>query len=35
MNRLAKKGEADRVIHDLMPKHLYTGKRTVGKNDRR
>lgn len=31
----AKKGEADRHIPDLKPKHLFTGKRGVGKTDRR
>jgi nucleolar GTP-binding protein len=35
MNQNAKKGEGDRVIPDLMPKHLYTGKRSNGKNERR
>nr|WCZ58675.1 nucleolar GTP-binding protein [Seculamonas ecuadoriensis] len=28
-------GEADRVVNTKMPKHLYSGKRTIGKNDRR
>jgi nucleolar GTP-binding protein len=31
----AKKGEADRHIPNLMPKHLYSGKRGMGKTDRR
>jgi len=31
----AKKGEADRTIVDLMPKHLFSGKRGIGKADRR
>eukprot|EP00434_Breviolum_minutum_P016533 symbB.v1.2.014573.t1/scaffold1041.1/size142482/3 len=29
------KGEADRWIPDLKPKHLYSGKRGIGKTDRR
>jgi len=33
--KLAKKGEADRSIPDLKPKHLNTGKRGIGKNQRR
>ncbi|XP_043920621.1 GTP-binding protein 4 [Protopterus annectens] len=35
MNRLGKKGEADRVVLDLKPKHLLSGKRKAGKKDRR
>eukprot|EP01080_Neovahlkampfia_damariscottae_P010466 gene10466-2988_t len=35
MNQNAKKGEGDRVIYDLKPKHLFAGKRGVGKNERR
>jgi nucleolar GTP-binding protein len=31
----AKKGEADRTILNLMPRHLFSGKRGNGKNDRR
>jgi nucleolar GTP-binding protein len=31
----AKKGEADRTIPNLMPKHLYSGKRGIGKTQRR
>jgi len=34
-NRLAKIGEADRRIPSKMPKHLFTGKRGIGKTDRR
>ena len=34
-NRNAKKGEADRVILNMKPKHLYAGKRSSGKTDRR
>jgi nucleolar GTP-binding protein len=33
--KLARKGEGDRHIFDLKPKHLFTGKRGVGKTDRR
>ena len=35
MNRNAKKGEADRKILDMKPKHLLSGKRKMGKTDRR
>ena len=31
----ARKGEADRHIPNLMPKHLYSGKRGNGTTDRR
>lgn len=34
-NRDARKGEADRVIPNLKPKHLFSGKRSIGKTDRR
>ncbi|XP_069119570.1 GTP-binding protein 4-like [Argopecten irradians] len=34
-NRDAKKGEGDRVILNMMPKHLYAGKRGTGKTQRR
>ncbi|RHN39333.1 putative nucleolar GTP-binding protein [Medicago truncatula] len=34
-NKNAKRGEADRVIVNLKPKHLYSGKRSKGKTDRR
>ncbi|KAL6606017.1 hypothetical protein ACP70R_041670 [Stipagrostis hirtigluma subsp. patula] len=34
-NKDAKKGEADRVIPTLKPKHLYSGKRSNGKTSRR
>jgi len=34
-NRDARKGEGDRVILNMKPKHLFTGKRTVGKTQRR
>jgi nucleolar GTP-binding protein len=34
-NRLGKAGEADRVINTKMPKHLFSGKRGLGKTDRR
>ena len=35
MNRNAKKGEADRKILDMKPKHLFAGKRKAGKTQRR
>ncbi|GMT25171.1 hypothetical protein PFISCL1PPCAC_16468, partial [Pristionchus fissidentatus] len=35
MNQEARKGEADRRNFDLMPKHLFSGKRGSGKTDRR
>lgn len=35
MNKRAKTGEADRVIITKMPKHLFSGKRGIGKTDRR
>mmetsp|Transcript_77538 Transcript_77538/g.146305 ORF Transcript_77538/g.146305 Transcript_77538/m.146305 type:complete len:643 (-) Transcript_77538:48-1976(-) len=34
-SKLGHKGEADRWIPDLKPKHLYSGKRGIGKTDRR
>ncbi|XP_057448954.1 nucleolar GTP-binding protein 1-like [Lotus japonicus] len=34
-NKEARRGEADRVIPNLKPKHLYSGKRSTGKTDRR
>ncbi|KAK3318365.1 P-loop containing nucleoside triphosphate hydrolase protein [Apodospora peruviana] len=34
-NRMAKAGEADRHIGATMPKHLFSGKRTMGKTSRR
>uniref|UniRef100_A0A6I8PWR6 GTP binding protein 4 n=1 Tax=Xenopus tropicalis TaxID=8364 RepID=A0A6I8PWR6_XENTR len=34
-NRLGKRGEADRHVFDLKPKHLLAGKRKSGKTDRR
>lgn len=34
-NKNARKGEADRVIYNLKPKHLFAGKRSIGKTDRR
>lgn len=34
-NKNAHKGEADRVIVNLKPKHLFSGKRSTGKTDRR
>jgi len=35
MGRMARKGEADRHIPDLKPKHLFSGKRPKGTTDRR
>lgn len=35
-NKMAKSGEADRVIQTKMPKHLFSGKmKSTGKRDRR
>ncbi|KAL2622316.1 hypothetical protein R1flu_002521 [Riccia fluitans] len=34
-NKQARKGEADRTIVNLKPKHLFSGKRSSGKTDRR
>ncbi|KAK3106433.1 hypothetical protein FSP39_019818 [Pinctada imbricata] len=34
-NRDAKKGEGDRVILNMKPKHLFAGKRKMGKTSRR
>ncbi|PON89181.1 Nucleolar GTP-binding protein [Trema orientale] len=34
-NKNARRGEADRVIPTLKPKHLYSGKRSTGKTQRR
>ncbi|OCT75523.1 GTP binding protein 4 L homeolog isoform X1 [Xenopus laevis] len=34
-NRLGKKGEGDRHVFDLKPKHLFSGKRKSGKTDSR
>ncbi|KAF5748752.1 Nucleolar GTP-binding protein 1 [Tripterygium wilfordii] len=34
-NKDARRGEADRVIPTLKPKHLFSGKRSTGKTDRR
>lgn len=34
-NRDAKKGEGDRVILNMKPKHLFAGKRKMGKTGRR
>ncbi|KAM9671405.1 GTP-binding protein 4 [Trichechus inunguis] len=35
MNHLGRKGEADRHVFDMKPKHLLSGKRKSGKKDRR
>eukprot|EP01018_Ginkgo_biloba_P006451 Gb_00431 [translate_table: standard] len=34
-NKDARRGEADRVIPNMKPKHLFSGKRSTGKTDRR
>ncbi|CBI24980.3 unnamed protein product, partial [Vitis vinifera] len=34
-NKDARRGEADRVIPTLKPKHLFSGKRSIGKTGRR
>merc|ERR1712107_808938 len=33
--KMGKAGESDRKIHEKKPKHLFTGKRGIGKTDRR
>ncbi|MCJ1485711.1 Nucleolar GTP-binding protein 1 [Schaereria dolodes] len=35
MNRMARQGEADRHVPATMPKHLFSGKRSMGKTQRR
>ena len=35
MGKMARKGEGDRHIPDLKPKHLFSGKRPKGSTDRR
>lgn len=35
MQRMARKGEADRHIAVKKPKHLFAGKRGIGKTERR
>ncbi|XP_026538496.1 nucleolar GTP-binding protein 1 isoform X1 [Notechis scutatus] len=35
MNQMGKKGEADRAVFDLKPKHLFSGKRKAGSTSRR
>jgi len=34
-NKDARKGEGDRVILNMKPKHLFSGKRGLGKTQRR
>lgn len=34
-NKSARRGEADRVIPNMKPKHLFSGKRSIGKTSRR
>jgi nucleolar GTP-binding protein len=33
MQKMARKGEGDRIIPNEMPKHLFSGKRGIGKTD--
>ena len=33
--KMARRGEGDRHVPDLKPKHLFSGKRGKGKTDRR
>jgi nucleolar GTP-binding protein len=35
LSRSSKRGESDRHVYDLKPKHLFSGKRKLGKTDRR
>lgn len=35
VKKMGLKGEADRFIGTKMPRHLFSGKRGVGKTDRR
>merc|ERR1712225_173824 len=35
MNRMARQGEADRHVAAAMPKHLFSGKRGMGKTNSR
>ena len=35
MGKAARRGEADRHIPDPKPKHMFSGKRGIGKTDRR
>ncbi len=35
LNKMGKRGEADRFISVAKPRHLFSGKRGIGKNDRR
>jgi len=35
LEKKAKRGESDRHVPDLKPKHLFSGKRGIGKTDRR
>jgi nucleolar GTP-binding protein len=34
-NKIGRAGEGDRAIPSKKPKHLFTGKRGIGKTDRR
>lgn len=35
MNRDGRRGEADRHVYDLKPKHLFSGKRGLGSSNKR
>jgi nucleolar GTP-binding protein len=35
LTRYGRLGESDRHVHNLMPKHLFSGKRGIGSTDRR
>ncbi len=35
LHKLGKLAESDRHVYDLKPKHLFSGKRSIGKTDRR
>ncbi len=35
LNLMGRAGESDRHVHEKKPKHLFTGKRGIGKTDRR
>jgi len=34
-NMMGKAGDGDRMVQNAKPKHLFAGKRTIGKTDRR
>lgn len=35
MNKDGRRGEADRHVYDLKPKHLFSGKRGLGSSNKR